>query len=569
MNTSIIVSLIGRPNVGKSTIFNRLMQSQFMAITYDKPGVTRDRHYGSFSIDDVSALLVDTGGFYPTHIEASGNSLEEKNFNTFFNIMAEQAKIAIDESDLVILVVDGREGLNPFDQNIAEHIRRSKKDFWVVVNKIDTQKQDGHEVEFYNLGINEDQLLTLSAAHGRGFEDFKDKLKKTILEKHKENKAQKELEGIIPNSPLVANVAIIGAPNAGKSTLLNKLVGSNRALVSDIPGTTVDPIEGYFELYFGEDTQYLKPFKDLELEQALSETEAEAEAEIEAEAEVEGFEPTQNEVLEEIYPVGDLEYKVFEETIEEDPSKTIEAASTPDHQNFWRSIKLVDTAGIRKQKSVTGFIETQSVIRSLRAISDSDVIIFMVDATIGITHQDRRLCDIALEKGKSIILCLNKIDLLRMNFQDGKKRKEWIEDMRYKIPFLSFCDLITISAKRGSHINYLKSALIKTILIRHKKLGTGELNRAVTDLVDAHPIIIKNSRGRRFKVKYASMVKSAPPTILLFSNKSKNIPENYKRYLVNGLRNRFKIFNTPVHLIFRTGADLEKRLENMNQTTTN
>jgi len=235
--------------------------------------------------------------------------------------------------------------------------------------------------------------------------------------------------------------------------------------------------------------------------------------------------------------------------------------------NPWRTIKLVDTAGIRKQKNVHGFIESQSVIRSLKAITDSDVVIYMVDATVGITHQDRRLCDIALEKGKSLILCLNKIDLVKMNFQDRKKRKEWTEDLRHKIPWLDFCELITISAKQGGHINFLKQNLAKTVIIRHKKLGTGELNRVITELVDRNPIIVKHSRGARFKVKYASMIKASPPTFLLFSNKSKNIPDNYRRYLVNGIRKNFELINTPVHLIFRTGADLENRLKDMKEMT--
>lgn len=562
MNTSIVISIIGRPNVGKSTIFNRLMQSQFKAITFDKPGVTRDRHYGIMELEDVTSILVDTGGFYPTTIEASGNSLEEKNFNQFFNIMKDQAKIAIDESDLVLLIVDAREGINPFDQSITDYIRRAKKDFWVIVNKMDSSKQEGAEIDFYNLGVDESQIIPLSAAHGIGFNDLRDRLKKVITEKQKNKDFESLQNGVIPASEVVANVSLIGAPNAGKSTLLNRLLGSERALVSDIPGTTVDPIEGYFELYFGEDVVHLKNYQNDFLDQTLlSEVENADDAEaLEAAGLVDDEE---TEELDESF-VDDLEYKIFEAPIDsdlgEDPMNSqTEGNSFTD--KAWRTIKIVDTAGIRKQKSVDGFIESQSVIRSLRSITDSDVVIFMVDATIGITHQDRRLCDIALEKGKSLILCLNKIDLLRINFQDRKKRKLWLEELRLDIPWLDFCELITISAKNGSHVNYLRTSLVKTIMIRHKKLGTGELNRAVTELVDRHPIMIKNTSGKRFKVKYASMIKAAPPTFLLFSNKSKNIPENYRRYLQNGLRAKFNLMNTPIHLIFRSGIDLEKRLK--------
>jgi GTP-binding protein len=567
MSTSVVISLIGRPNVGKSSIFNRLMQSQFKAITYDKPGVTRDRHYGILNLDDeTSAILVDTGGFYPTHIEASGNTLEEQQFNTFFNIMADQAKIAIDESDLVLLVVDAREGMNPFDQNICDYVRRSKKQFWVLVNKFDSSKQEGAENEFYAMGIDQEQIMTLSAAHGLGFEDLRDRLKKTIL-KEEETKRNITLQnGVAPVSEVVANVAIIGAPNAGKSTLLNRLLGANRALVSDIPGTTVDPIEGYFELYFGDDVTSLKSYHNELLEKTLEEVQDEP-----TELDQEEFEANADFVEEN--SIDDLEYKIFEapealeDQIQNEESDTQSSSIVEAGPNPWRTIKLVDTAGIRKQKNVNGFIESQSVIRSLKAITDSDVVIYMVDATVGITHQDRRLCDIALEKGKSLILCLNKIDLVKMNFQDRKKRKEWTEDLRHKIPWLDFCELITISAKQGGHINFLKQNLAKTVIIRHKKLGTGELNRVITELVDRNPIIVKHSRGARFKVKYASMIKAAPPTFLLFSNKSKNIPDNYRRYLVNGIRKNFELINTPVHLIFRTGADLENRLKDMKEMT--
>jgi GTP-binding protein len=174
--------------------------------------------------------------------------------------MADQAKIAIDESDLVLLVVDAREGMNPFDQNICDYVRRSKKQFWVLVNKFDSSKQEGSENEFYAMGIEQEQIMTLSAAHGLGFEDLRDRLKQTIV-KEEESKRNMTLQnGVAPVSEVVANVAIIGAPNAGKSTLLNRLLGANRALVSDIPGTTVDPIEGYFELYFGDDVTALKSY---------------------------------------------------------------------------------------------------------------------------------------------------------------------------------------------------------------------------------------------------------------------------------------------------------------------
>ncbi len=229
--------------------------------------------------------------------------------------------------------------------------------------------------------------------------------------------------------------------------------------------------------------------------------------------------------------------------------------------NRWRSIKLVDTAGIRKSKLVEGFIETQSVYRSLRSITESDVVLFMVDSTLGITHQDRRLLDIALEKGKSVIVCLNKIDLLKETFADAKKKKEWLQDLRDDVPWLSFCQLVTISAQKNRNINYLREALKRTIVVRNRKIPTGALNRTLLALTDANPVLVRKTAGVRFKVKYASMLKSSPPTFLLFSNKSQGIPENYRRYLINGLRKEFDLTNTPVHLIFRTSTDIERRMK--------
>jgi GTP-binding protein len=210
---------------------------------------------------------------------------------------------------------------------------------------------------------------------------------------------------------------------------------------------------------------------------------------------------------------------------------------------------------------VDGFIETQSVYRSLRSISESDVVLFMIDSTLGITHQDRRLIDIALEKGKSLIVCLNKIDLLRDIFADQKKKKEWTQNLRDQVPWLAFCQLVTISAQKNRNINYLREALKRTIVVRNRKIPTGALNRTLSVLTEKNPVVIKKTSGARFKIKYASMLKSSPPTFLIFSNKSQGIPDNYRRYLVNGLRIQFDLTNTPVHLIFRTSTDIERRMK--------
>jgi GTP-binding protein len=602
---SLVVSIIGRPNVGKSTIFNRLMRKQHLAMTHDQPGVTRDRHYGIMKLNEVvddehltdEVILVDTGGFYPEKIEIDSKR-KKNNVDPFFNIMADHAKLAIDESDLVLFVVDVREGLLPFDKGICDYIKSTKKPFWLVMNKFDTEKQEGDQYDFYTLGLDEAEMLRVSAEHNRGFYDLREKLLR-FARNFKETEAAGEehlQKGVRPENDVVAAVAIIGAPNAGKSTLLNCLVGAQRALVSEIAGTTVDPIEGYIDLYFGPDVdllstrdnqfrknaeemfEELKRFQesgDVDLNLSVDEddlTEEEKKIYVEFGQTTEATFDDGDEVGEgsdfafdeantgpELYGEKEI-LTAIEKNWDSAPDEPVANLEFAQVKNRWRSVKLVDTAGIRKSKLVEGFIETQSVYRSLRAITESDIVLFMVDSTLGITHQDRRLCDIALEKGKSVIICLNKIDLLKDVFADQKKKKEWIQNLRDDVPWLSFCQLVTISAQKNRNINYLREALKRTIVIRNRKIPTGALNRTLLQLTDANPVIVRKTNGTRFKVKYASMLKASPPTFLLFSNKSQGIPENYKRYLVNGLRREFDLTNSPVHLIFRTSTDIERRM---------
>ena len=626
---SMVISLIGRPNVGKSSIFNRLMKKAHKAITFDKPGVTRDRHYGIATFEELAhqkscdAILVDTGGFYPQKIDENVPKKKDQIMNKFFNIMTDQAKTAIKESDLILFVVDSREGVLPYDQMIAEYIRKERKPFWVLINKFDSDKQEGEELDFYQLGIGEEEMYKVSAEHGLGLLDLKTDLQKEILkfESLRIQEMSALQKGVTPREKVVGRLSLIGAPNAGKSTLLNLLLGSQRALVSDIPGTTVDPIEGFFDLFFGKsayeldrEVQFAKtdnllfqqyeefrannpevynsltysynleeegtkgvPVYDEE-DYLSSETplyvddqdDENAEIDLDRELSDEELAKYDNEVYENIFSDDlesldeDVEFLNDDITSDDfnDEVEAIEADIKSDINNGsqWRSLHLVDTAGIRRQKSVEGFIEQQSVYRSLRSITESDIIIFMIDSTIGISHQDRRLLDIALEKGKSVIVCLNKIDLLKEQLFDEKAKKEWIKDLRDTVPWLYYCDLIPISAKYGRHIGNLKDVIRKTVLVRNRNIGTGILNRYVYQLVENHPVAIKKSGGKRFKVKYASMLKANPPTFLLFTNLSKGIPDNFKSYLKNGLRKEFDLDNTPIHLIFRTGEDLSKRL---------
>ncbi|MBG09018.1 MAG: hypothetical protein CME68_09690 [Halobacteriovoraceae bacterium] len=574
MARSMVISLIGRPNVGKSTLFNRLMKKAHKAITFDQAGVTRDRHYGIATFNEGEqdqerqAVLVDTGGFYPQQVHDIEKFDEHRGQNDtcdhFFNIMKEHAEMAIEESDLVLFMTDVREGVLPFDHDIAKFIRSKKKEVWLIVNKYDSDAQAGAEAEFYSLGFDDKSLYLLSSSHGRGVDDLIDSLGKKIIEIEGSHSSEdlSLQSGLVPKQNVVSRLAIIGAPNAGKSTLLNRILGTNRALVSDVPGTTVDPIGGYFDLDFGKNAYLLdkkqveaawdkkKIFtSDFELKQSkVFEEFGDSDSPLELEKSLEEmyktvFTEEENLDLEEEEPL--LQEEIGEE------------ASLETSNNI-RSIHIVDTAGIRQKKKIKSFIESQSVFRSLRCITEADVVIYLMDATKGIGHQDRRLLGIALEKGKSIIMALNKVDLLKEKLKSQKDREEWLRNLRDEIPWLDFCDLVTLSAKEGKGVNRLKRTIQKTIFVRKKTVSTGHLNRFVQFLVDKNPIVVKKARGARFKVKYALMVKNGPPTFLLYSNKSMGIPENYKRYIKNNLRREFDLYNTPVHVIFRSSSDQEK-----------
>ncbi|WP_034722173.1 GTPase [Bacteriovorax sp. DB6_IX] len=601
---AMVISLIGRPNVGKSSVFNRLMRKQHKAITYDMAGVTRDRHYGITTFNDaddenpLDAILVDTGGFYPQKIDEAGKNQQEENANKFFNIMTEHAHKAIDESDLVLFVVDVREGALPFDQTIADYIRKQKKKMWLIVNKFDSESQRGDEIDFYSLGINGDEMYVTSAAHGLGIDGLREDIHKEMINFSQTSQALKSSDlqrGVTPREDVVSRLAIIGAPNAGKSTLLNLLLGSSRALVSNIAGTTVDPIDGYFDLYFGKDAKKLetsefikndaalyKQYEDFQknnpdlytslvssynLEEEVEEFEDEYEAEVDEDAlggeEGQFIDEAGDRIYEQVFG-DDTQNELLEGTSSEESDEQETLEEIQEEGSYWRSLHVIDTAGIRKQKNISDFVESQSVYRSLRCITDSDICIFMIDVTKGISHQDKRLLDIAIEKGTSVIVCLNKIDLISEKIKDPQERREWLDDIRVKIPWLNYCDILPISAKQKRGIKALKRALIKTILIRRQSIATGELNRFIFELIERQPIILKGARGKRFRVKYASQIKSGPPTFLFYTNKSKGIPESYRRYLKNGLRSAFPLDNTPIHLIFRTGADLKSRMKKLN-----
>lgn len=453
---SPIISLIGRPNVGKSSLFNALKNFPGNALIGDRPGVTRDRHYGLVSLGDGEGdfFLVDTGGFYP---DGQGEG-------AFYDIMAQQARTAIEESDLVLLVLDIRQGLSPFDESIARAIRAQKKEFWVILNKADGPKQRLQEGEFFALGMGQDKLFSVSAAHRLGLEELKNAFRKKFFERQSALPA-----GLLPTREVCGRLALVGAPNVGKSTLLNQLMGLSRSLVSDVPGTTLDPVEGHFDLRLS---------------------------------------------------------------------------------GQWRSLQILDTAGIRKKSSISDKLEAESVYRALRCVGDCDLVLYLVDALKGVGHQDRRLLEIALDKGKSVLVCVNKMDLLE---EDERHRR--LDELVDAIPWPHLCRLIPLCAREGKGLGALKKAIERALDIRQTLVPTSALNRIVGELVRRRPMVL----GRKpFKVKYVSQVKSSPPTFLFYANRVREIPENYRRYLKNGLRGQLRLEHTPVHLIFRRSDQVKK-----------
>ncbi len=589
-NRSYVVSLIGRPNVGKSSIFNRLLGQGQKAITYDMPGVTRDRHYDYLTLDElgttspIDCILVDTGGFYPAMKRE--NVDQKDNAQVFFKAMVAQGEEAIRESDLVLFVVDVREGLLPYDESIVRYLREQKKKFWLVANKYDHENLEPSIYDFYQLGVDEECLFKVSAAHGLGIQLLREELQREGLKFFEKQEKSHQLErGITPREQVVGRVAIVGLPNAGKSTLLNSLVGMNRALVSDIAGTTVDPIEAYFDLFFGEKAALLEEgkqgfgshllFQEYEMFRknnpdvcAALEEASGGERDFQASSKDEDDSEDTSEEIPTVSPdrVDELYTTLFDNSTADEVNAAPDE-ETPNRETFWRSVHLVDTAGIRQKANIDEEVEAQSVFRALRCITECDIVVYLIDTAKGISHQDRHLIALALEKGKSVILGLNKFDLVLKKYRGAKERREYLETLTCTIPWVSYCDVVPLTALHSRGLGRLRQSLVRTFLCRKIKISTGELNRAILELTDRHPARIKG-KGE-LKIKYSTMVKGDPPTILLFVNRSQGIPEQYKRYLKNGLRDMFRLRNTPVHLVFRSSTDLTRRMRAVTATEDN
>lgn len=450
-----VVALVGRPNVGKSTLFNRLTNTRD-ALVADFPGLTRDRKYGQATYEQKQFIVVDTGG-----ITGDEEGIDAE--------MAQQSLRAIDEADVVLFLVDARAGLLPADIGIAEHLRKVNKKLFLVANKVDGIDGDSESADFYTLGLG--NVHQIAAAHGRGVtqlledallplaEDFPDMQVQPKAEQE-ELDAEEQLERL-KNLPI--KLAIVGKPNVGKSTLTNRILGEERVVVYDLPGTTRDSV----------------------------------------------FIPLERD---------DREYI------------------------------LIDTAGVRRRKRVADAVEKFSIVKTLQAIEEANVVLMVIDAREGLADQDLSLLGYVLNSGRSLVVAVNKWDGLSTDIKDEIKR-----ELDRRLGFIDFARLHFISALHGSGVGNLFESVIEAYDSATQRVGTAMLTQIMEMAQAEHqpPMV----RGRRVKMKYAHAGGYNPPVIVIHGNQVNDLPGSYKRYLMNYYRKSLKVMGTPIKIEFREGAN--------------
>lgn len=445
MSKKPIVAIIGRPNVGKSTFVNRLAGARH-SIVDDAPGVTRDRKYFDVQWLDKVFTVIDTGGIVPSDDD-----------DIPVNIFA-QAKIACEEADKIIFMTDGKDGVTPIDEDIANILRRSDKPIYLAVNKIDSIDRNAYAAEFYSLCLGEP--YPISALHGSGgVGDLLD----AVTADFEVPSEEEDVE----NRPI--RIAIVGKPNAGKSSIVNALLGKDRCIVSDVSGTTRD---------------------------------------------------------------------------------TIDSVVRYEKEDFI----LVDTAGIRKKAKVDWGVEKFAVTRAIKAIRDCDVAILVIDATDGMTDQDKKIASIVIEAGKGMIVAINKWDLVE-NKQSSTINK-FEKEIEQDAPFLHYVPKIFISAVTKQRLVSIYKETKKVWEQCTKRVSTSVLNKVIADAYAmVPPDTVKN---KRLKIYYTTQVKVAPPSFALFVNKEDLLKDSYKRYIENRMREAFGFFGTPIRLSVREKGDKEK-----------
>lgn len=431
-----IVAVVGRPNVGKSTLFNALAGEK-IAIVKDTPGVTRDRIYADITWLDKAFTLVDTGGIEP----------ESKDI--ILSQMREQAQIAIDTADVIIFLTDVRQGLQDADSKVADMLRRSGKPVVLVVNKVDSfQKFMADVYEFYNLGIGDP--VPISAASRLGIGDMLE-----IVTSHFPENADTEEEDDRPR------VAIVGKPNVGKSSIINKLLGEDRVIVSNIAGTTRDAVD------------------------------------------------------------------------------------TPVIHNGQEYI-FIDTAGLRRKSKIKEELERYSIIRTVSAVERADVVILVIDAKEGVTEQDAKIAGIAHERGKAVIIAVNKWDSIE---KTDKTIYEYTRKIRDTLAYMPYAEMIFISALTGQRLNKLFDLIDMVREYHSMRVATGVLNEIMTEAVAMQQP--PSDKGKRLKLYYITQASVKPPTFVIFVNDKELMHFSYTRYLENRIRDAFGFRGTPLHFIIR------------------
>lgn len=428
-----LVAIVGRPNVGKSTFFNKVVGKK-LSIVEDFPGVTRDRLYADAEWCGNYFTLVDTGG------------LELKSTDQMWKHIQKQAEIAIETADVIILFTDAKTGLNASDEDVAQKLRKSGKPVVLAVNKLDNY-DPAKLFEFYNLGLGEP--FGISAEHGTGIGELLDEVI-SLLNKSGDKEEDDSIK-----------IAIVGKPNAGKSSLCNKLLGFDRTIVSDIAGTTRDAI----------DTPFV---------------------------------------------VNGKKYT------------------------------LIDTAGIRKKKSVEEDLEYYSVLRALGAIRRADVSVVMIDAEQGITEQDVKICGYIHEQSKPSVIVMNKWDLIE---KDSNTINKFNSDLAEDLKFMDYFIPVYVSAKTGQRVDKILSVCETALSNSEKRIPTGQLNDLILDCVRASEPPSVN--GKRLKISYATQVGTKPPSFVLFVNESALLHFSYKRYLENCIRKAYDFSGTPIKISVR------------------
>jgi GTP-binding protein len=437
------IALVGRPNVGKSTLFNKLTGTRD-ALVADLPGLTRDRQYGIGRFEDKTFIVVDTGGLMPESSDPLAALAED------------QARIALDEADHVFFLVDALAGRVGSDEAIARYLRKLDKPLTLLVNKAEGRTKTAIASDFYALGLGEP--VPVSAVHGDGLGG----LLRSVLQKFPALPAPDPMEGIC--------VAIVGRPNVGKSTLVNRLLGEERVLAADVPGTTRDSISVPFE-YDGD------------------------------------------------------------------------------------KFTLIDTAGIRRRARVWEAVEKFSVIKTLEAIERAQVVIAVVDAQNDIGEQDARLLGLVAQRGRAMILAVNKWDGL-----EAGEREQVRYQITLKMPFLDYAPVRFISARHGTGVGDLVGDVKLAYEATMREMPTPELNRILEKATEQHqpPAVL----GRRIKLRYAHQGGQNPPKIIIHGNQTEKLPDVYKRYLTNRFREAFKLVGVPLVLAFKTGDNPFKGKKN-------